>query len=172
MANERLLFRLAGLAPGRSEHQGRVEFVIRDAAGEEEPHEVEVRWSVDNVGARLHLHADVSGTARSRCHRCLAVFARGVHTDFVLVIQRGLAAGAGLADEIAGVPEQAVEFDLAPYVREAVILEEPIQLLCREECRGLCSHCGADLNQGPCGCGTAGDARREPLRGLWPPPSE
>jgi len=28
----------------------------------------------------------------------------------------------------------------------------PLKPLCREECKGLCSRCGADLNQGPCGC--------------------
>jgi len=27
--------------------------------------------------------------------------------------------------------------------------------LCRSDCRGLCPRCGADLNAGPCGCGTA-----------------
>ncbi len=38
------------------------------------------------------------------------------------------------------------ELDLGEPVREAIALAEPITLLCREECRGLCSTCGADLN--------------------------
>ena len=28
----------------------------------------------------------------------------------------------------------------------------PMKVLCREDCRGICSRCGANLNKGPCGC--------------------
>lgn len=38
------------------------------------------------------------------------------------------------------------ELDLGEPVREAISLAEPITLLCREECRGLCPTCGVDLN--------------------------
>jgi uncharacterized protein len=36
----------------------------------------------------------------------------------------------------------------------------PIAPHCREDCQGLCPRCGADLNQGPCGCERAGRASR------------
>jgi uncharacterized protein len=42
--------------------------------------------------------------------------------------------------------------DLAPLARENFLLEIPIQVLCRSDCRGLCSQCGQDLNAGPCDC--------------------
>lgn len=42
--------------------------------------------------------------------------------------------------------------DLAPLVREDFLLGIPIQVLCREDCRGLCPTCGRDLNAGPCDC--------------------
>ena len=38
------------------------------------------------------------------------------------------------------------ELDLGEPVREAISLAEPITLLCREDCRGLCPTCGFDLN--------------------------
>lgn len=37
-------------------------------------------------------------------------------------------------------------------MRESLLLELPSLPLCREDCRGLCARCGADLNAGPCGC--------------------
>ena len=37
-------------------------------------------------------------------------------------------------------------------VREEVLLVFPMKVFCREDCRGLCSHCGADLNLGQCQC--------------------
>jgi uncharacterized protein len=51
-------------------------------------------------------------------------------------------------------------YDLFPRVREALILEIPIKLLCREDCKGVCRTCGANLNSGDCGCSSeAGDPR-------------
>ena len=42
--------------------------------------------------------------------------------------------------------------DLEPLAREALVLDLPLAPLCREDCRGLCPTCGADLNQGACDC--------------------
>ena len=42
--------------------------------------------------------------------------------------------------------------DVEPVAREAVLLELPLAPLCRHDCAGLCPQCGADLNQGTCGC--------------------
>lgn len=44
------------------------------------------------------------------------------------------------------------EIDLEPLARDAVLLELPLAPLCREDCRGLCATCGANLNEGECGC--------------------
>jgi uncharacterized protein len=43
--------------------------------------------------------------------------------------------------------------ELAPMLREQLILASPMHPLCSEECRGLCARCGKDLNEGPCRCG-------------------
>ena len=42
--------------------------------------------------------------------------------------------------------------DLLPVIREQVILATPFQPLCKENCFGLCQRCGANLNEGACGC--------------------
>ena len=44
------------------------------------------------------------------------------------------------------------EIDLSPLLRERLLLALPTLPLCRDDCRGLCARCGADLNAGPCGC--------------------
>jgi uncharacterized protein len=52
-------------------------------------------------------------------------------------------------------------------LRESVLLSLPVQPLCHEACRGLCPRCGANLNQGPCGCeDAAGDPRLQVLKKL------
>jgi len=42
--------------------------------------------------------------------------------------------------------------DLSAWARDAVALALPVQIVCREDCAGLCATCGADLNLGACAC--------------------
>ena len=47
---------------------------------------------------------------------------------------------------------QGDHIELAPMLREYIILVSPMQPRCRENCAGLCARCGKDLNEGPCQC--------------------
>jgi uncharacterized protein len=49
-------------------------------------------------------------------------------------------------------PYSGKTIDLAPALREQVLLAIPPSPLCDEACKGLCPQCGKDLNQGDCGC--------------------
>lgn len=44
--------------------------------------------------------------------------------------------------------------DLDPIVYEQIVLQIPLKILCRDECKGLCPRCGANLNTTPCQCGS------------------
>lgn len=59
---------------------------------------------------------------------------------------------------------QGDQLDLAPMLREQVILAAPMQPLCREDCRGLCVTCGQDLNVRRCRCAT--EPANQPFRVL------
>jgi uncharacterized metal-binding protein YceD (DUF177 family) len=161
MSHERMILRLAALPPGHSVQHGRVGFVGLDAAGDEVPFSLEVECQLDNLASRVHVRGDVHGTARSICHRCLAEFERAVAASFVSTLQRGGRVESD--DDVVAVPETAAEYDITESVREAVILEEPIQALCRPDCRGLCPRCGADRNTAECGCEPAPDPRWDAL---------
>ena len=59
------------------------------------------------------------------------------------------------------------EVNLAPLVRETLLLALPTKPLCREDCRGLCPRCGANRNGAECGCREEWrDPRLEVLRTL------
>lgn len=57
-------------------------------------------------------------------------------------------------------PEAGVEstladdgiLDLAPLLRQEVLLEAPIGVLCKQDCLGLCLECGQNLNEATCDC--------------------
>lgn len=78
----------------------------------------------------------LTSRVRRTCGRCLKEIEGSVDQPFELVY------------DVAG----REEVDTLDDLREILILDHPIQFLCRPECRGLCPQCGADLNEGPCGC--------------------
>jgi uncharacterized protein len=47
---------------------------------------------------------------------------------------------------------QGNQLELAPMLREHVILSAPMQPLCGNDCLGLCAQCGKNLNEGSCQC--------------------
>ena len=56
--------------------------------------------------------------------------------------------------------------DLTEELRQDIILYFPSNPVCSEDCKGLCPHCGANLNEGPCSCRPEGDPRWGGLDGL------
>lgn len=54
--------------------------------------------------------------------------------------------------------------NLDELIRQQLVMNLPIQILCDPDCRGLCSQCGANLNEGDCGC--APDTTASPFAGL------
>jgi len=113
-------------------------------------------FGVEKTGERVSVRGAVSATARLECVRCLAAFDQPIQASLEAFAER---AGSGRArDEEALERDDYMRFhdgrqlDLRAEAREALLLELPMVPHCREDCRGLCPRCGADLNAGPCGC--------------------
>jgi len=103
------------------------------------------------------VHGTVAMPWRSNCRRCLAdvVGTALIDVDEVYQDPRDLAAVAtDTADSAGAFPIEGDQIDLVPAVREHLLLELPDDVLCREACAGICPVCGADLNDGSCGCDT------------------
>jgi uncharacterized protein len=98
-------------------------------------------------------HGRFSSQVQSVCRRCLEEFITPVAQDVEVIFS----ADPELQDDPSVYPlrEPLAQVDLRPAVREELALAVETFPLCREDCRGLCARCGADLNRGPCQCGTA-----------------
>jgi uncharacterized protein len=58
------------------------------------------------------------------------------------------------------------EIDLAPLLRERLIMSVPYAPLCREDCKGLCPQCGVDRNHETCSCEAPIDPRLAALKDI------
>ena len=50
---------------------------------------------------------------------------------------------------------QNKELDTDKLLHNEILINWPMRVLCKEDCKGICSRCGANLNQGSCDCDTA-----------------
>ena len=103
----------------------------------------------------------VRGQLQSRleveCGRCLEPAELGIRfqVEAEYFPEVDIMTGAGLPkpeDDLAFTIDQNHELDLTEAVRQHLLLEIPMGIVCREDCRGLCPGCGANLNEGECGC--------------------
>jgi len=113
---------------------------------------------------RFYWHGKIDGDVTLDCSRCLAE-AHAHVTDEAHIIF------AEPGDEDTDDPDvyeldpQALELDLRPAIREQWLLAAPSFALCREDCKGMCPRCGADLNAGPHDCSQQeADPRWDTLR--------
>ena len=113
---------------------------------------------------RFYWHAKLAARVAETCRRCLEPVVVNVETDIRALFTQDPDAFED-PDSYPLAPD-AGEIDLAPAVREELILAVPQYVLCREDCRGLCPRCGQDLNAGPCGCPPAADLRWQALAAL------
>ncbi len=114
----------------------------------------------------LFAQGEIATQLEIQCVRCLASI------SYPLIIH--------LADQFAHNPralDQSEDpvfpilgkgmIDLAPPLREHILLDLPLRPLCRPDCRGLCSQCGANLNETQCNCSQEGiDPRLAVLKKL------
>ncbi len=62
------------------------------------------------------------------------------------------------------------DLDVDRLVYEELLIGFPVKILCSEDCKGICSVCGANLNKGECGCDrTIPDPRMSAIRDMFKP---
>ena len=113
-------------------------------------------WQADitNTGGALLITGEVRGQARTACARCLREVSFPVVGEiegYFLTEPEGEAPDEMEEDEFDVLPDDRT-IDFEPLITAALLMEFPLIPLCDEDCKGLCPQCGADLNEGPCGC--------------------
>jgi len=112
-----------------------------------------------NAGEGILATGILRAHVEAACDRCLeqADFDITAEVDEYYLFEEPVG-DEGEADEDA---EEDVDYllvgddstiDLAPALHAALLMETPFIILCKSDCKGLCPHCGANLNEGDCGC--------------------
>jgi uncharacterized protein len=97
---------------------------------------LDVSHTTNGYALRLRYPVRLSGP----CMRCLEDAGRDVEIDAREVDQ------PGGGDELTSPYIDGDQLDVASWARDALLLALPSQIVCREDCRGLCAICGENLN--------------------------
>jgi len=118
---------------------------------------VEEHHDKHQVVQDIRLKGKLATSLEVPCARCLDPVALPVERSFDL-LYRPLGTDAG--HEELSVTDAEAEIGyyqgdgllLEDALREQVLLAVPLKTVCREDCKGLCSHCGKNWNEGACSC--------------------
>lgn len=134
------------------------------------PLEGHVRMRRTNQG--LLVDGQVDLTLELECTRCLKDFEQPMHVTFeeqfypTVDVLTGMPLPTFDEEEIFPIDDHHL-LDLTEAVRQNTLTALPMVTVCREDCKGLCSQCGRDLNFGPCDCKPEVDTRLGILEQLF-----
>ena len=113
---------------------------------------IKAKFSLNKVGTEIYVRADLDADCECLCDRCLEPFTAKI-TEMVRMIYT---CSSDLIikneDYVFSINEGANEIDVTKPIKETLILGIPIKKVCTQDCKGLCSHCGENLNITTCNC--------------------
>jgi len=110
---------------------------------------IKFKGNLDVLGELFELQGIITGTIELTCSRCLAQFPHVLNIE----VNEKFSIDAEMAEKDEDVTLiDNTTLDITEIVLGNIILSLPIKRLCSETCKGLCPHCGADLNVSACNC--------------------
>ncbi len=115
-----------------------------------------VEWSatLTNTGGAILVRGTAKAVGKGSCARCL----EDAQVDLLGDIEGYYVIGTDSndpddleQDEFDRLGDDKV-IDLEEPIKQALLLDVPIQILCSDDCAGLCPQCGQNLNMGTCNC--------------------
>lgn len=124
-------------------------------------HAVKTILKAYRVKDLIEVEGTIETTLGLPCSRCLAPYSFCLKTDFAVTYTKHLPdyddsygeEGRELkAEEMGLIWFRGEKINLTDAVQEQIVLALPFRNLCGETCKGLCPHCGTNLNNGTCDC--------------------
>lgn len=111
---------------------------------------VSVKGELESRAGIVSFRLSLSTTLHHECDRCLCAFDREYNFSAEHILVRAPWDNNGYDDDFIVTEKDCLNAD--ELVMSDLLLQLSSKTLCREDCKGLCSTCGADLNTAACDC--------------------
>ncbi len=116
----------------------------------------DVNCLITRSGDTIYIRGQLVAQIIQECDRCLEPATVSIGGDFVYTLvpeKEEIAEDIELtAEELETSYYRGDFIDLAPMICEQIVLQAPMKILCKDDCKGLCPSCGVNLNTGSCKC--------------------
>ena len=102
--------------------------------------ECDVCGKASMFSGRIEVSMKLDAAVNTKCARCLKPLQLPIKMDVEEVVGE------------EGVVLEGTILDVGNIAKNNIVVELPIRFLCKEDCKGICSQCGADLNITECNC--------------------
>ena len=117
--------------------------------------DIEFRINLLRTAGEVSVRGKIGFLAVARCSRCLSDVNVRTNLEIKLLLSPSEAEGKmESGGDMDYETYRGRTIDLNDYMREQVNLSLPYKVVCAEDCKGLCSGCGQNLNEQQCGCET------------------
>ncbi len=150
------------LSPAETAHfEGEVDLPVMKFGPDLYTFDEALTWEVElsNTGEALLVEGSCDVVGKTACARCggtASVPLFGEIEGYFFLDAESAGGQDWEGDEFDVLPENHT-MDLLPLIQAAIMLDIPAIPLCDDDCQGLCVQCGANLNEGPCGCAQGED---------------
>ncbi|MDU3010827.1 MAG: DUF177 domain-containing protein [Peptoniphilus harei] len=112
---------------------------------------IEYKGYIHDLTGELELCLDISYKFKAICDRCLKEFINEKETSYIAYNFKDPSLyDEDSIDEYFKITDDSI--DLSEIIFSQIITSISGKNLCSEDCKGLCPHCGKNLNEGPCDC--------------------
>jgi uncharacterized protein len=114
------------------------------------------RLKIYPTGEKIVVDGFLSAILLLRCDRCLETYKKDITTDFRIYLSMVPFKGEAEVELLEN--DLNLDFiddnflDSDQIIKEQLILNLPMKTLCSDDCKGLCSICGCNLNRAQCSC--------------------
>jgi uncharacterized metal-binding protein YceD (DUF177 family) len=123
-----------------------------DLDGRPGPKGLALRGRLEKMGEDYLLRANLQGQMETTCARCLETALVGLNVPLAVTFVSTEADKTGDDEDPDVIGFLGNEIDVGDEIRDEILLALPINPLCKESCRGLCTVCGGNLNVTACAC--------------------
>lgn len=113
-----------------------------------------ISLKLSNTGkGKLELSGEGKLLLQTRCDRCLTRVDIPIEISFdEKISEECILHPTEDTDEFSYLDGYMLDTDI--LIGNEILINWPVKILCKEDCKGICPKCGRDLNQGDCGCDT------------------
>lgn len=116
--------------------------------------DIQVKLQLDRHDPYLDFKIAIESHIHLECDRCLEPYETLLKAEGPMLFILGAPPGGDEVDdtEVEYIPVGTRDLDMTNVLHDLIILAIPSRNLCREDCKGLCMNCGANLNLETCSC--------------------